>query len=91
MLVKEGPSGLPAGEIAQRIGIAPSALSFHLSHLERTGLLRAWRVRRNVYYAVDVGGMRRLLAFLTEDCCRGQPDICGGLAGLVEACDATGG
>ncbi len=81
MLVKEGPSGLPAGEIAARIEIAPSALSFHLSHLERAGLLRAWRVKRHVYYAVEVEGMRKLLAFLTEDCCRGRPELCGELTG----------
>lgn len=81
MLVKEGPSGLRAGEIAARIEIAPSALSFHLSHLERAGLLRAWRVKRHVYYAVEVEGMRKLLAFLTEDCCRGRPELCGELTG----------
>lgn len=83
MLVKEGPSGLSAGEIAARIEIAPSALSFHLSHLERAGLLRAWRVKRHVYYAVEVEGMRKLLAFLTEDCCRGRPELCGELTSLA--------
>ena len=46
MLVKEGPSGLTAGEIAARIGVAPSAVSFHLSHLER-----AWRVKQHIYYS----------------------------------------
>ena len=90
MLVKEGPSGLSAGEIAARIGAAPSALSFHLSHLERAGLLHAWRVKRNVYYAVEVEGMRRLLAFLSEDCCRGQPELCGGIANQA-ALEAGGG
>ncbi len=88
MLVKEGPSGLPAGEIAARIGAAPSALSFHLAHLERAGLLRAWRVKRNIYYAVEVEGMRQLLSFLTEDCCHGRPELCGGIATLAAACGA---
>ena len=77
LLVREGSSGLPAGEIAARIGVAPSALSFHLSHLERAGLVHAWRVKQQIYYAVQVEGMRRLLAFLTEDCCQGQPELCG--------------
>lgn len=79
LLVKQGPSGLAAGEIAARLDISPSALSFHLAHLERAGLLRTWRQGRHIRYAVEVEGMRRLLAFLTEDCCGGRPELCGGL------------
>ena len=79
MLVKCGPTGLAAGEIARRVGLAPSALSFHLAHLERAALLRSWRVQRNIYYAADLEGVRRLLTFLTADCCDGRPEICGAL------------
>lgn len=85
LLVKQGPSGLAAGEIAARLKISPSALSFHLAHLERAGLLRTWRRGRQCRYAVDIEGMRRLLAFLTEDCCDGHPEICGGLAAPATA------
>ena len=85
VLVKEGPPGLAAGEIGTRLGIAPSALSFHLAHLERAGLLRSWRHGRQVRYAVEVDRMRGLLAFLTEDCCNGQPEICGGLIAAAES------
>lgn len=77
LLVREGPNGLPAGEIASRIAVPPSTLSHHLAHLERAGLLRSWRVERRIFYAVDIDGTRRLVAFLTEDCCQGHPDICG--------------
>jgi DNA-binding transcriptional ArsR family regulator len=77
LLIQEGPSGLPAGEIAGRIGLPPSTLSHHLGNLERGGLLRSWRIERHIYYAVDIEGTRRLVAFLTEDCCRGHPEICG--------------
>ena len=77
LLVREGPSGLPAGEIAARIAVPPSTLSHHLAHLERAGLLRSWRVERRIFYAVDIEGTRRLLTFLTEDCCQGHPEICG--------------
>jgi DNA-binding transcriptional ArsR family regulator len=80
MLVREGLSGLPAGEIAARLEIAPSALSFHLAHLERAGLVQSWRSGRNSIYAVNVQGMRELLTFLTEDCCNGRPELCGGIA-----------
>ncbi|MCU0893510.1 MAG: winged helix-turn-helix domain-containing protein [Rhodospirillales bacterium] len=77
LLVREGPSGLSAGDIAARVAVAPSTLSHHLGQLERAGLLRSWRVRRQIFYAIDVVGTRRLLAFLTEDCCQGRPEICG--------------
>jgi DNA-binding transcriptional ArsR family regulator len=77
LLVREGPSGLSAGDIAARVAVAPSTLSHHLGHLERAGLLRSWRAQRRIFYAVDVEGTRRLLAFLSEDCCQGRPEICG--------------
>ena len=72
LLMREGPSGLPAGEIALRIAVPPSTLSHHLAHL-----LRSWRVERRIFYAVDIEGTRRLVAFLTEYCCQGHPEICG--------------
>jgi DNA-binding transcriptional ArsR family regulator len=77
MLVREGPGGLPAGEIAARVAVPPSTLSHHLGQLERAGLLRSWRLQRQIFYAVDIEGTRRLLAFLTDDCCQGRPEICG--------------
>ena len=36
------------------------------------------RDKRNIIYSVEAEGMRRLLAFLSEDCCHGRPEICGG-------------
>ena len=86
LLVQAGPSGLPAGEIAQRLGVPPSTLSFHLKELDRAGLVRSWRVQRQIRYAAHYEGLRRLLAFLTEDCCNGHPEICGGLMQAVAAC-----
>lgn len=85
LLVKQGPGGLPAGEIAERLGVAASTLSFHLGQLERAGLLRSSRVQRQIFYAADFEGMRRLIAFLTEDCCQGHPEICGDLTAAGEA------
>ena len=76
LLVAQGPSGLAAGAIARGVGVLPSTLSHHLAHLERAGLLRSWRRERHIFYAVDIEGMRRLIAFLTEDCCGGRPEIC---------------
>jgi ArsR family transcriptional regulator len=77
LLVKQGPSGIPAGEIAEKIGIGPTNMSFHLKELDRAGLVRATRDGRFIRYAVDVEGMRKLLTYLTEDCCQGRPELCG--------------
>ncbi len=76
-LVRQGPNGLAAFEIAEAIGATPTATSFHLKELDRAGLLHASRDGRYVRYAVNVDGMRKLLEYLTEDCCQGQPELCG--------------
>ncbi len=77
LLVRRGPSGLPAGEIARTIGISPTASSFHFKELDHAGLIHASRDGRYVRYAVRVETTRALLAFLTEDCCEGRPELCG--------------
>ncbi|NJM34182.1 MAG: helix-turn-helix transcriptional regulator [Rhodomicrobium sp.] len=79
LLVKAGPDGLPAGEIGGRIGIGPTSASFHLKELDRAGLIDARREGRFIRYAFNAGAMRRLLTFLTEDCCQGRPELCGDL------------
>ena len=86
LLVREGPNGLPAGMIAERVGVPPATLSFHLAQLERAGLLASRRESRQIFYATDYEGMRRLLAFLTEDCCQGHPEICAGIFSDLESC-----
>ncbi|AUN32886.1 transcriptional regulator [Niveispirillum cyanobacteriorum] len=77
LLVRIGPDGLNAGEIAERLGVGASTLSHHLATLDRARLLRSWRVQRQIFYATDYGGTRRLLSFLMEDCCQGRPELCG--------------
>jgi len=76
LLVRKGPIGMPAGEIAARLGLAPSTLSPHLAQLERAGLASSWRDERRIFYAVNIEAMRRLLLFLTQDCCGGHPELC---------------
>lgn len=77
LLMRHSPTGLTAGAIAAQLSIAPSTLSHHLAHLERAGLLRSQKVERQIFYAVDIEGTRRLVTFLTQDCCQGLPEICG--------------
>jgi DNA-binding transcriptional ArsR family regulator len=77
LLVRAGPTGLNAGDISAALEVQPSTMSHHLGLLERAHLVRSHRDGRTVVYAADYDGMRRLLGFLTEDCCQGRPEICG--------------
>ncbi len=90
-LVQEGPSGLAAFEIADAVESSPTAASFHLKELDRAGLIHATRHGRFVRYAVHIEGMRGLLTYLTEDCCQGQPELCGASVRKARSlCKATG-
>jgi ArsR family transcriptional regulator len=77
LLVQQGPAGVPAGEIAQRLTVASSTLSFHLKDLEHAGLIHAVRQHRQILYAADYAGMRSLLDFIQRDCCQGHSELCG--------------
>lgn len=76
LLVKVGEQGLPAGEIAQRLGTVQNTMSAHLKILATAGLVTARRDGRSVRYVADMTGFRDLLAFLMEDCCAGAPELC---------------
>jgi DNA-binding transcriptional ArsR family regulator len=69
LLVKRGPAGLPAGVIAERLGVAPSSLTFHLQALQRAGLLQRRREGRQLIYSADFAAMNSLVGFLTDHCC----------------------
>ena len=71
MLVERGPSGLPAGVIAERLGVPASSLTFHIQHLHRAGLVTQVRSGRQLIYAADFPAMNRLILYLTENCCAG--------------------
>jgi ArsR family transcriptional regulator, arsenate/arsenite/antimonite-responsive transcriptional repressor len=71
LLVQRGPSGLPAGEIAERLDIPPATLSFHLGQLGQAGLVVSKRNGRSIIYSADFKGMDRLMGFLYENCCQG--------------------
>ena len=86
LLVRLGPGGVPAGQIAHDTGMSATGASFHLKELDRAGLIHAVRKGRFIHYALHVEGMRRLLAFLTEDCCQGRPELCGSAFASAQAC-----
>ncbi|PMS19799.1 transcriptional regulator [Trinickia dabaoshanensis] len=75
LLVQAGPSGLAAGQIAERLDIAPSSLSFHLKELAHAGLVDALQSGRFMIYSANYAEMGALLTFLTENCCGGNPCV----------------
>jgi DNA-binding transcriptional ArsR family regulator len=75
MLVKRGPGGIPAGEIASALGMPRSSLSFHLQQLLHAGLVTQRRASRHIIYATDFGAMNELLLYLTANCCAGTVNV----------------
>jgi DNA-binding transcriptional ArsR family regulator len=80
LLVKAGPEGVPAGEIARSLGIAPNTLSAQLGILSNAGLVVGRRAGRSIIYAADFDRMSELLLHLVEDCCQGRPEVCAPLS-----------
>jgi ArsR family transcriptional regulator, arsenate/arsenite/antimonite-responsive transcriptional repressor len=73
LLVQAGSGGLPAGQIAERLGVAPSSLSFHMKELAYANLVTVQQRGRFMIYSANYSAMGELLAFLTENCCGGNP------------------
>jgi DNA-binding transcriptional ArsR family regulator len=75
LLVREGQDGLAAGEIARRLGLSASRLSFHLAALESARLVTSRRAARNVIYALDAEGLGAALGYVLNDCCLEHPAV----------------
>jgi DNA-binding transcriptional ArsR family regulator len=73
LLVVAGPGGLTPSQMAQTLEVAPTALSFHLKELSHAGLVNTEREGRHIIYRAEFDTMSSLLAFLTAECCQGQP------------------
>jgi DNA-binding transcriptional ArsR family regulator len=72
LLVQQGPEGLPAGTIGERLDIPGATLSFHLKELSHAGMVESRQDGRFVHYSANYGQMNSLLAYLTENCCQGE-------------------
>ncbi|MCY1170019.1 Helix-turn-helix domain protein [compost metagenome] len=70
-LVVAGPEGLTPSAIAEQLGLAPNALSFHLKELAHAKMVSVEPRGRNLIYRADFAQMNSLLAYLTEHCCQG--------------------
>lgn len=76
LLVEQGPQGLPAGAIGDRVGLQPSSLTFHLQSLQRAGLITQQRASRQLIYSADYDAMNGLVGYLTDNCCAASADGC---------------
>lgn len=79
LLVKLGPAGMVAGEIATTLGLPPTNLSFHLKALSHAGLVCAEQEGRYQRYRANISLMSELIRYMTDECCAGNPDQCIGL------------
>src|SRR5271167_2799182 len=73
LLVEAGPDGMAAGQVAERLGLAPNTLTFHFDRLRVAGLVAVRRDGRSMIYAARYETMNGLIAFLTQNCCQGAP------------------
>jgi DNA-binding transcriptional ArsR family regulator len=76
LLVEAGPEGMSAGSVAGALRLAPNTLTFHFDRLRDAGLVTVRRDGRSMIYTARFDTMNALLAYLTENCCRGRDDEC---------------
>jgi DNA-binding transcriptional ArsR family regulator len=77
---------MPAGDVADEIGVSASNLSFHLKELTHARLVSARREARSIIYSADYDALRDLIGFLMKDCCAGRPEICASISGASMCC-----
>lgn len=85
LLVRAGPEGLAAGEIARLMDTPANTMSTQLAILTRTGLIQSRRESRSIIYQASYDAFAQLLGFLIEDCCDGRPEVCSRLADIVQS------
>ena len=87
LLVKHGPDGLAAGDIARALAVPQNTMSSHLSVLSRAGLVSTQRFSRSIVYRADLTRLQAVMLFMLRDCCDGRPEICAPLmAALSPSC-----
>jgi DNA-binding transcriptional ArsR family regulator len=73
LLVRVGPQGMPAGEIARRLEVPAPTLSFHLKAMQQAGIVASSRHGRSLVYRAGFDRLGEIVSFLTEKCCVGPP------------------
>ncbi len=75
-LVVAGPEGMAAGQLAEKLGVAPASLSFHFKTLSHAGLIESRQEGRFIYYSANFEVMNGMVDYLTENCCGGNAAQC---------------
>ncbi|WP_425908944.1 ArsR/SmtB family transcription factor [Nitrobacter sp. TKz-YC02] len=87
LLVKAGREGMSAGAIGEAMDSASaSRMSFHLSHLEQSGLVESRREGRSIIYSAALVTLSNLVEFLMRDCCQGHPEVCNPAVAALSSC-----
>lgn len=76
ILIKTGADGMLAGDLGGMMEVRQNTMSANLGVLLNAGLVRNEREGRFIRYFADFDGLRGVLAFLMEDCCGGNPELC---------------
>ena len=86
LLVGHEPSGLAAGEVADKLEVRQNTMSTHLGILERAGLISSERQSRSIIYRASIDRVREIASFLVSECCGGRPELCGPLIEEFSPC-----
>ena len=81
LLVQSGPDGMPAGQVADALGLPPNTLTFHFDRLREAGLIAVRRDGRSMIYTAQFDAMNALIGYLTENCCQGRAEECRPMEG----------
>lgn len=87
-LVRAGPTGLTAGQIATQIEASPSRASFHLNAIAQTGLIVPTRQSRQMIYRFAFAAAAELMHYFLHECCAGAPDVAACCAPIEAPPDA---
>jgi DNA-binding transcriptional ArsR family regulator len=80
LLVRAGPQGMSAGQIAERLDALQNTMSSHLAKLHRAGIVTSEREGRHIIYRADFAAVSGLILYLMEDCCGGSAELCDPIA-----------
>jgi len=84
LLVKAGPGGLSAGDVADRMGALQNTMSSHLHKLSRAGIITDRREGRHIIYSANFSALSGLIVYLMEDCCGGTAELCEPIAASMK-------
>lgn len=80
LLIKHGKDGMPAGKIAEELGVQQNTLSSHLNIMANARIISYERNGRVLNYKVEMEYTRLFMDYLVTDCCNGKPELCSFLS-----------